>query len=57
MKQLHTELVQLQESDWSALCIMEGTPVKQPASVRQWAHVPIQVDEWREGNNGQGRKR
>ncbi|ETK83389.1 hypothetical protein L915_11389, partial [Phytophthora nicotianae] len=57
LKQLHLELVQLQESDWGALCSREGTPTKSRAASMQRVHAPVQVDEWRGGNNGQGRKR
>lgn len=57
LKQLHLELTQLQETDWDALRAVERTPKKSRAPPMQRTHVPVQVDEWRDGNNGKGRKR
>ncbi|POM75577.1 Hypothetical protein PHPALM_7307 [Phytophthora palmivora] len=55
LKQLHLEFIQLQERDWDALQRMQATPTKSRDTPRQSSHVPVQVDEWREGK--QGRKR
>ncbi|ETI39693.1 hypothetical protein F443_14725 [Phytophthora nicotianae P1569] len=55
LEQLH--MVQLQESDMDALRSKDGTPVKAGKPTRLRAHMPVQVDEWREGNNGQERMR
>ncbi|EGZ25449.1 hypothetical protein PHYSODRAFT_253494 [Phytophthora sojae] len=61
LKQLHLELCQLHEEDWEALQSNErfqATPSKpRQLSKAQAAHQPVQNDEWRPGNNQQGRKR
>lgn len=62
LKQLHLELCQLREEDWATLhdnACLQVTPTKpmQRTNSRQAAHQPVQNDEWRSGNNQQGRKR
>ncbi|KAE9037189.1 hypothetical protein PR002_g6708 [Phytophthora rubi] len=62
LKQLHIELCQLEEDDWEALCSnvsFQATPSKEPNAhrIRRANHQPLLNDEWRPGNNNQGRKR
>ncbi|KAG1709489.1 hypothetical protein DVH05_028647 [Phytophthora capsici] len=59
LKQLHLELVQLHEDDWDGIRCTQQTPTKPRKRGRpaQHLHELLQVDEWRDGNNGQGRKR
>ncbi|OWZ18592.1 LOW QUALITY PROTEIN: hypothetical protein PHMEG_0007295 [Phytophthora megakarya] len=52
LKQLHQELVQLQEGDWAAVRRMQATPTKNRGARMQRVHIPIQVDEWRKGKQG-----
>ncbi|ETL33123.1 hypothetical protein L916_14371 [Phytophthora nicotianae] len=62
LKQLHLELCQLRDEDWEGLIVDEtfqATPLKDKNTVRirRRSHTPILNDEWRRGNNNQGRKR
>ncbi|KAE8994147.1 hypothetical protein PR001_g17567 [Phytophthora rubi] len=49
LKQLHMELVQLQECDWDNLRRTQSTPTKSRNAPMQRKHEPILVDEWRDG--------
>ncbi|ETO84456.1 hypothetical protein F444_01646 [Phytophthora nicotianae P1976] len=53
------ELVQMQVGDWETVCSTQQTPTKSRVGgpVPHRVHELVQVDEWRDGNNGQGRKR
>ncbi|GMF43229.1 unnamed protein product [Phytophthora fragariaefolia] len=62
LKQLHLELCQLRDEVWEMLSTnasFQATPSKAPNArrVRRATHEPLLNDEWRPGNNNQGRKR
>ncbi|ETN12207.1 hypothetical protein PPTG_22467 [Phytophthora nicotianae INRA-310] len=54
LKQLHLELVQMQEADWEIVCGTQQTPTKSRMGgpVPHRVHKLVHVDEWRDGNNG-----
>ncbi|KAG3254376.1 hypothetical protein PI124_g1076 [Phytophthora idaei] len=62
LKRLHLELCHLREEDWESLRsddIFQATPSKasKRARSRRSAHIQLQNDEWRAGNNNIGRRR
>ncbi|POM74433.1 Hypothetical protein PHPALM_8617 [Phytophthora palmivora] len=62
LKRLLIELCQLRNEDWEALCTNESflaTPSNEQNTgiSRSANHKPLLNDEWRPGNNNQGRKR
>uniref|UniRef100_H3GZJ6 PiggyBac transposable element-derived protein domain-containing protein n=1 Tax=Phytophthora ramorum TaxID=164328 RepID=H3GZJ6_PHYRM len=62
LKELHLELCQLRDEDWeivSTNASFQATPSKESNAhrARRANHKPLLNDEWRPGNNNQGRKR
>ncbi|ETO85715.1 hypothetical protein F444_00650 [Phytophthora nicotianae P1976] len=60
LKQLHLELCQLRDRDWESLRtneVLQSTPARAQSRQAATRHMPVPNNEWRPGNNHEGRKR